>query len=178
MKRKCNASTLLGIIAIVISLSAFSICIRFSCISDVSAVSNIIAVLTALVTVLVGFQIYNVIELEKRFDKVYERTKDELRSAGISIAGIALADFGTAECIRGDWQLASKILLNSLAYIYQGGIETPETINVASAASLNLFRIICESQKKLQYKGILFPIIDSSRAKYVLSIKKFASNDI
>lgn len=176
MKSNASSAHVISIISLAFSFAALCLCVKLSRFRCGTTVSDVIAVLTILVTVLIGFQIYNIINLEKRLEKLQHEMEEYMYKYGFSVAGVTLADVGSSNAIQQDWLVAAKLLLNALMYYNEGVVADEHFDEVATLTAQNLFYVISDAKK--QRKDIRFSITDITRAKYILAIERFASEDI
>lgn len=174
--RTNNAAFTLGVISLIISFTSICICIKYCDFRGSTTISTVVASLSILVSVLIGFQIYNIINLERRFEKVRKDTEKYVSCMGTTMAGVTLAEVGTSEAINHDYLLAAKLYLNALLYIYEGGLEDDNILHIANTTSQDLFNVICTAKKKCSC--ISFSIQDSIQAKYILAVERYASDEI
>ena len=150
MTNNFHRSTILGIIALFISLIVLTILIivlsKIESIGENTSYSSlIIGALSTITTVLVGFQIVNIVQLDKRFDSLENGTKQTIKDAIIeqeqtSYESIKMAEqdaIGTALMMlswsfldKGEIDDAMRSLINSLRAFQQGRLnDLPLALN-------------------------------------------------
>ena len=194
----------MSIIAFLFSALALASCMRTSLIKDASGSATIISALTILVTVLIGFQIYNIVNLDSRLEKLSNEL--ELKQQAISkklcaqiqetsnqvnqriepvsevMAGMALSEIATVECIDSKNNRESRwrgaiLLLHSLGMMYSGGNSSghPQTTEIIETTLHNLYNLIDLS--KNDKASIRVPISDALKRNCIKAVLTYSKGE-
>lgn len=154
-------SAILSVLAIFIAgISAFSLEM------NLENASFVLGTLTLLVTLLIGWQIYNKIELEDRFRKEL----DKYVKAGTNTAlFVALAQLGRSSFNKGDKADAIQSLLNALC-VWEDNMDSPLAKEAYD---------YCLSRLILLTKDNTFVVEDKAeKDSYIKAIIKTGENDL
>lgn len=154
-------SAILSVLAIIIAgFSAFSLEMNFE------NASFVLGTLTLLVTLLIGWQIYNKIELEDRVRKEL----DKCVQAGTNTAlFVALAQLGRSSFNKGDKADAIQSLLNALC-IWEDNMDSPLAKEAYD---------YCISRLILLTKDITFVVEDKAeKESYIKAILNTGEKDL
>jgi len=168
MSRNKNYGKSLGIIALGISLVTFIVLIiilfNIESIGPSTDFSSLlVGALAMITTVLIGFQIANIVQLDKRFDYLEERMDKNIENSlreqvQISIGAAKMAEndaIGTALMMlawsfieKGEIDDALRTLINSLRAFQQGNLNDPTILDEMHDVEESLITI-AESDKNV-----------------------------
>ena len=140
---KNSSKNILDVIAIIISLLALVACLFVVCMilrkeNSFNVVSLIIAAFSVITAVLIGMQIWNVFQFEKKFEFVREKSSEEIeRSKNDILAlnqkelkktraesiGVVLMQLGWVYEDRKEYGDAMRAYINSLRSLQQGNLN-------------------------------------------------------
>lgn len=89
--------------------------------------SLIVAILSVLVTILIGFQIFSIIDLNQRFRRLENKVKKQylvdIEKAKCDATGMSLAQLGLSQFYNDDYDNAIRSLFNALAILRNGSMD-------------------------------------------------------
>jgi len=191
MASRNHSGRTIGIISIVISilvLAALAVVLfnieRIGTRTDYS--SFLVGTLALIVTVLLGFQIASIVQLDKRFETFEKKTKQDIdislqNQANLSIAAAKMAEndaIGTALMMlawsyveKKEIDAAMRALINSLRAFQGGNLEDPVIVSEMHDVEDSLIKI-AESERR----NWLFRNIDEKNV-YVDTVLKIQSKE-
>ena len=142
-KRKAN--NVLSIIAIILSLLSLASCVIFALCSHQcfmpDETSMLMSVLSLTVTILIGMQIWNIFQFENKFEKIEQRSRDEIDKAKQDILeankialeknrfdaiGTVLMQLGWSFEDKKEFDDAMRTYINALRALQRGNLEDHE----------------------------------------------------
>jgi hypothetical protein len=176
--RKEKVYFLLTAIALSVSVAALVIACRHT----VDA-AYIIGVLAVLVTVLIGWNIYSLIDFNGKTEKIEgalraefkEEIAREVASAKYASAGIAMAQSGLVEYNNEKYGSAFLILMNALILLERGA----DGFDLAMEARGEAVRLLCEIAEYLEKNGNSIKLPEGSEKFYavVAAMKDISDSD-
>lgn len=146
MSMKTNNNTL-GIIAIIMSILALVSCFIIALCSrqnlQLDETMLLLSVLSLIVTILIGMQIWNIFQFERKFEKVEQKSREEIERArqGILEAnkvaleknryeaiGTVLMQLGWSFEDKKEYDDAMRTYINSLRSFQRSDLNDPEVI--------------------------------------------------
>lgn len=116
---------------------------------DLPFFTIIISVLSILVTLLIGFQVYTLIDFNGRISRakkeIEEKSKEIVEKAKNDAAGLALAQLGLSQYHSHDYENGIRSLFNALALLFEGNRDTDSETAISHAVDL-LFQISTDEQ--------------------------------
>jgi hypothetical protein len=143
-----------NILSSAIALSVSVAALVIACRHTVDA-AYIIGVLAVLVTVLIGWNIYSLIDFNGKTEKIEgalraefkEEIAREVENAKYASAGVAMAQSGLAEYNNQKYGSAFLILMNALILLERGA----DGFDLAMEARGEAVRLLCEIAEYLSY---------------------------
>lgn len=145
MSKRKSVNTL-STISIIISLLALSSCLIISICSRRSLsfdeTTFLISILSLIVTVLIGMQIWNIFQFERKFEAVEKKSLDEIQKAKQEISeankvameknahdaiGTVLMQLGWSFEDKKEYDDAMRTYVNALRALQRGELNNPET---------------------------------------------------
>ena len=143
---KRKSTNTLSTVSIIISLLALTYCIIISICSRQSLsydeTAFLISVLSLLVTVLIGMQIWNIFQFEKKFESIEQKSLDEIHKAkqdiseaskvameknGYDAIGTVLMQLGWSFEDKKEYDDAMRTYINALRALQRGELKKTET---------------------------------------------------
>lgn len=111
--------------------------------------SILVAVLSILVTVLIGFQIFNLIDFNQRLQRVKKKIRKQYRvdveKAKYDATGMALAQLGLSQYYNGDYSNAIRSLFNAIGVLADGSKDDFATDAYSHAVDL-IYSIVTDER--------------------------------
>lgn len=142
-----KGSITLSIIAIIMSLLALVSCFIIALCShqcfSFDETTLLISVLSLIVTLLIGMQIWNIFQFEKKFETVEQKSRDEIEKAKQDILetnkdalaknrydaiGIVLMQLGWSFEDKKEYGDAMRTYINALRALQRGDLKDPEVL--------------------------------------------------
>lgn len=143
---KRKSTNTLSTISIIISLLALSYCLIISICSwqglSFDETTLLISVLSLMVTVLIGMQIWNIFQFEKKFESIEQKSLDEIQKAkqeiseiskvaieknGYDAIGTVLMQLGWSFEDKKEYDDAMRTYINALRALQRGELKKTET---------------------------------------------------
>ena len=143
---KRKSTNTLSIISIIISLVALIYCLIISICSwqslSFDETTLLISVLSLMVTVLIGMQIWNIFQFERKFESIEQKSLDEIQKAkqeisetckvameknGYDAIGTVLMQLGWSFEDKKEYDDAMRTYINALRALQKGELKKAET---------------------------------------------------
>ena len=161
MNNLSKLSAILSVLAIIIAGTA-----AFSFKTNLENASFVLGTLTLLVTLLVGLQIYNKIELEDRFRMELDK---QVQIGANTALFVALAQLGRSSFNKGDKVDAIQSLLNALC-VWEEDMNTPLAQEAYD---------YCISRLSQLTKDVMFEVGDADeKDSYIKAILKTGEKEL
>lgn len=153
--------SLISLLVILFNIESIGFCTDYS--------SLLVGALALITTVLIGFQIANVIQLDKRFESLEERmnikiedslreqARDSMRAARISendAIGTSLMMLSWSFIEKGELDDALRTLINSLRAFQQGNLNDPDILEEMHDVENSLISIADSNEDEWIFRDI------------------------